>query len=101
MRRRLAGLGPAVEELRCDLVGLNSVAGGVVAGGPPPEVRLRVAARCATRPAAEQVVYESELLYFGPAGAGGATGSVVPLLGVTPAYLPRSEVRIETELLVS
>jgi len=50
---------------------------------------------------AEQVVYESELLYFGPAGAGGATGSVVPLLGVTPAYLPRSEVRIETELLVS
>jgi len=101
VRRRLAGLGPAVEELRCDLVGLNSVAGGVVAGGPPPEVRLRVAARCATRPAAEQVVYESELLYFGPAGAGGATGSVVPLLGVTPAYLPRSEVRIETELLVS
>jgi hypothetical protein len=101
VRRRLASLADEIEEVRYDLVGLSSLTEGVIAAGPPAEVRLRVAARCRSRGAAEQVVYESELLYFGPAGAGGATGSVVPALGVTPAYLPRSEVHLEAELVSS
>jgi hypothetical protein len=101
VRRRLEPLAAEVEELRCDLVGVSSLTGGVIEAGYPPEVRLRLAARCRTREAAEALTWESEYLYLGPAGAGGATASVVPALGVTPAYLPRSAVRLEVEVVVS
>lgn len=101
VRRRLEPFGAQIEELRFDLVGQNSLTGGIVKGGYPPEVRLRVAARCNSREVADTVAYEAEYLYFGPAGAGGATGSVVPAIGVTPAYLPRTAVTLETELVRS
>jgi hypothetical protein len=101
VRRRLVPLASEIDELRCDLVGVTSLTGGIIAAGYPPEVRLRIAARCRTREAAEAVAYEGEYLYFGPAGAGGATGAVVPAIGVTPAHLPRSAVRLEVEVMAS
>jgi hypothetical protein len=101
VRKRLEPLAAEIDEIRFDLVGLNSLAGGVIGGGYPPEVRLRVAARCRNRQVAEAVSYEVEYLYFGPAGAGGATGSVVPAIGVTPAFIPRASVNLQTEVLVS
>jgi len=55
----------------------------------------------ASREAARAVAHEAELLYFGPAGGGGNTWSVVPALGVTPAYVPRELVLLETEVLTA
>jgi Acyclic terpene utilisation family protein AtuA len=101
VRRRLEPLAGDIDELRCDLVGVSSLTGGVIEAGYPSEVRLRIAARCGSREAADAVAYEGEYLYFGPAGAGGATGSVVPAIGVTPAYLPRAAVRTEVEVIAS
>jgi len=101
VRRRLEPLSRDIQEIRYDLVGMTSLTGGVMNGGYPPEVRLRVAARCSSRQVADAVSYEVEYLYFGPAGAGGATGSVVPAIGVTRALIPRSSVSLETEVLVS
>jgi hypothetical protein len=42
-----------------------------------------------------------ELLYFGPAGGGGATGGIVPALGVTPAYVPRELVPLDVEVVTA
>jgi hypothetical protein len=40
-------------------------------------------------------------LYWGPAGGGGGTGGVERCIRVTDAFLPREEVRIESELIKS
>lgn len=101
VRARLAAYDDVIDDLRFDLQGLNSLFGDRVRGGHPDEVRLRAAARTSSREAADALVHEVELLYFGPAGGGGATGSVVPALGVTPAYVPRDLVTLRTEVLVS
>ncbi len=101
LRTRLAALGDAIEEPRVDLQGLNSLFGPAFSTGDPSEVRLRLAVRGVSRDAVEAAVHEVELLYFGPAGGGGATGSVVPALGVTPAYVPRELVSLSTEVITS
>ncbi|GAA3759328.1 DUF1446 domain-containing protein [Plantactinospora mayteni] len=99
VRARLDAFGSDIDDLRVDLQGVGSLFGDRLVGGEPTEVRLRLAVRTPNLEAARAAVHEVELLYFGPAGGGGATGSVVPALGVTPAYVPREQVRLETEVL--
>ena len=99
-RERLAPYAADIDELRVDLHGMTALF-GERAGDEPIEVRFRGAARCATKEAAQAVAKEVELLYFGPAGAGGATMSVVPAIGVTPAYIDRSELAIEWEVVTA
>jgi ribosomal protein L31E len=89
------------DEVRIDLQGLNSLFGERRAAGYPEEVRLRLAVRTQTEEAARDAVHEVELLYFGPAGAGGAVTAVAPSLGVTPAYVPRDLVTLKTEVVQS
>ena len=101
VRRRLERWAGDIDDLRVDLQGMTSLFGDRLAGPTPTEVRLRVAARTHTEEAARAVAHEVELLYFGPAGGGGNTWSVVPALGVTPAYVPREQVRLETEVLTA
>lgn len=101
VRTRLAPISADIDEIRFDLHGLTALFGNASIGPEPMEVRLRVAARCATREAAERVVTEVEWLYFGPAGAGGATGSIVPAIGVTPAFIPRDQVALELEVVTA
>ena len=98
VRARLERGADEVDELRIDLQGVDSLFGDRLRGGPPAEVRLRVSARTTTLEAARTVAHESELLYFGPAGGGGNVSSVVPALGVTPAYVPRDLVPVTTEV---
>lgn len=98
VRTRLEPIARDIDEIRFDLHGMTALFGDQPGIAEPSEVRLRVAARCANREAAQRVVKEVELLYFGPAGAGGATGSVVPAIGVTPAFIPRHEVDLEVEV---
>ncbi|NIE78262.1 DUF1446 domain-containing protein [Pantoea sp. Ap-967] len=89
--QRLALTGVAVEELRCELLGVDSLHGSSFGQpGEPWEVRLRVAGRCATRAMAQALGNEVETLYTnGPAGGGGATRQVREVLAVASLYLPR------------
>jgi hypothetical protein len=98
VRRRLGPLEGDIEDIRYDLVGMTSLFGDRLSSEHPAEVRLRVAARCSTKEAAAAVAYEVECLYFGPAGAGGATQSVVPAIGVTPAFVPADDVHLDWEI---
>jgi hypothetical protein len=91
VEQRLALTGVAVEELRCELMGVDSLHGSAFGQpGEPWEVRLRVAGRCPTQAAAQALANEVETLYTnGPAGGGGATRQVREVLAVASLYLPR------------
>ena len=101
VRARLEPEAAGIDEIRFDLHGATALFGRLRTPVEPQEVRLRVAARCATRELAERVVKEVELLYFGPAGAGGASGSVTRAIGVTPAFIPRDDVHVEVEVVAA
>lgn len=97
MRERLARAGLPLQELRCDLIGLDALHGEALArngAAEPYEVRLRVAARTASAAAAARIGEEVEALYTnGPAGGGGVTRLVREVLGIRSATIPRERVR--------
>ncbi len=99
VRERLALTGVACDELRCDLIGLDALHGGRLAGEREPyEVRVRVTGRARTMAEAVRVGNEVETLYTnGPAGGGGAWKSarevVAVLSTLVPADLARPAVR--------
>ncbi|MGJ5042337.1 MULTISPECIES: acyclic terpene utilization AtuA family protein [unclassified Bradyrhizobium] len=84
VRERLALTGVAVNELRCDLIGLNALHGDDRAQGTEPyEVRVRVAGRTETMAEAIRIGNEVETLYTnGPAGGGGAWKSAREVIAV-------------------
>ncbi|MDF2796344.1 MAG: transporter substrate-binding protein [Pseudomonas orientalis] len=92
-RLRLTGV--VHEDLRAELIGVDSLHGGKLGShtaGEPWEVRLRVAARCADRAEAVRVGNEVETLYTnGPYGGGGATKSVRQVVAVASLLLPREQ----------
>jgi hypothetical protein len=99
-RLRLTGVHPRA--LRCDLVGVDALHGAALAAraGEPYDVRLRVAARTATRADADRIGREVEALYTnGPYGGGGATAATREVLAIASTYLPRERVvcRIDVE----
>jgi hypothetical protein len=98
VRVRLDRFADRIDDVRFDLQGFDSLFGDRLRGGYPTEVRLRMALRTRDVDVARAAVHEMELLYFGPAGGGGAVGSVVPALGVTPAYVPRDLVTLDVEV---
>lgn len=98
-RLRLVGVAPA--EIRYDLIGLNALHGsGPSQLAPDPyEVRLRVVARTDSPLDAQRVAREVETLYTnGPAGGGGATMAVRPVLGMRSTLIPRARVRARIAL---
>jgi Acyclic terpene utilisation family protein AtuA len=101
VRSRLAQRNLDLDDLRIDLIGLNSLHG--VASpmeGEPYEVRLRVAARSSNRRHAEYVAQETQtLLINGPAGGGGDFMHVRDIVGVRSVLLPRHQVRPWVEVL--
>lgn len=80
------------EEVRYDLIGINSLHGQTLSQSSQPyEVRARVAARFATKAEAAVVGNEVEALYTnGPAGGGGAMKSVKEIVAMDSTYIPRS-----------
>src|ERR1700712_142958 len=98
---RLKAFAADIDEMHTSMHGVSALLGAGMSTGEPADVRLRVAARCYTQETANRLVAEMESLYFGPAGAAGPTGSVVKAIAVTPAYLSRSDVKVETELVRS
>ncbi|MDP3410736.1 acyclic terpene utilization AtuA family protein [Bosea sp. (in: a-proteobacteria)] len=96
VRERLARAGLPLQELRCDLIGLDALHGAGLArsGSEPYEVRLRVAARTASAAVARRIGEEVEALYTnGPAGGGGVSRQVREVLGIRSALIPRAQVR--------
>ncbi|NBC37797.1 acyclic terpene utilization AtuA family protein [Novosphingobium sp. FSY-8] len=92
IRERLALLQAPVDELRCDLIGVN--AANVTAHRPAPaEVRVRIAGRAASAQAARIIPAEVDALYLnGPAGGGGVTTSLREVVAVASVLLPQGAV---------
>ncbi|MFJ2982743.1 MULTISPECIES: acyclic terpene utilization AtuA family protein [unclassified Pseudomonas] len=91
VEKRMALTGVKLDELRIELMGVDSLHGSTYRQqGEPWEVRLRVAGRCSTLEVAQALANEVETLYTnGPAGGGGATRQVREVLAVASLYLPR------------
>jgi hypothetical protein len=95
--KRLALMGLKMQDLRAELIGMDSLH-GPRSNVEPWEVRLRVAARCEDRSEAVRVGNEVETLYTnGPSGGGGASKSVRQVVAVASLLLPRSAVNPRIE----
>ncbi|WP_455930003.1 acyclic terpene utilization AtuA family protein [Pseudomonas fluorescens] len=95
--KRLELMGVKMQELRAELIGMDSLH-GPRSSVEPWEVRLRVAARCEDRNEAVRVGNEVETLYTnGPSGGGGASKSVRQVVAVASLLLPRSAVNPRIE----
>lgn len=96
VRERLSRTGIALQDLRCDLIGLDALHGEALSGASgrePYEVRLRVAARTADAATAALIGAEIEALYTnGPAGGGGVSRQVREVLGIRSVTIPRASV---------
>ncbi|WLH83083.1 acyclic terpene utilization AtuA family protein [Pseudomonas sp. FP2338] len=95
--KRLELMGVKLQDLRAELIGMDSLH-GPRSNVEPWEVRLRVAARCEDRSEAVRVGNEVETLYTnGPSGGGGASKSVRQVVAVASLLLPRSAVNPRIE----
>jgi hypothetical protein len=102
VRNRIAPLMDDIDDLRIEMHGLNAMYRDQFSAGYPAEVRLRIAVRARDRGVVQEVVDESEHLWSnGPAGCGGALTRVDKAIGLSPAFVPRSEVVITGEVLES
>lgn len=102
VRRRLELRGYKYDDLRVELIGLETLHGPEGEKGKRPEpyeVRLRVAGRTRDRRAAEVVGQEVEtLLTNGPAGGAADFKTVREILRVQSVLIPRSEVRARVKV---
>lgn len=95
--KRLELMGVKMQDLRAELIGMDSLH-GPRSSVEPWEVRLRVAARCEDRLEAVRVGNEVETLYTnGPSGGGGASKSVRQVVAVASLLLPRAAVNPRIE----
>ena len=99
-RARLAGeivaerLGDRFDQLRADIIGVDSVHLGPGHREAQREARLRVAGRATDRATAALVGEEVEALYTnGPFGGGGARKSITEMVGIVSVLLDRELVR--------
>ena len=92
VRERLKLTGVAANELRFDLIGVDSLHGAQVSAraNEPYEVRVRVTGRTDNLREAVRIGNEVETLYTnGPAGGGGAFKSARDVVAVASVLLPR------------
>ncbi|MGA7072686.1 acyclic terpene utilization AtuA family protein [Bradyrhizobium sp.] len=92
VRERLKLTGLAANELRFDLIGVDSLHGAQVSAhaNEPYEVRVRVTGRTDNLREAVRIGNEVETLYTnGPAGGGGAFKSARDVVAVASVLLPR------------
>lgn len=91
VKKRLEIVRARPQEVRFDLIGVNSLHGPILSGaGEPYEVRARVAGRFADKAQAALIGNEVEALYTnGPAGGGGAMKSVKEIVAMDATYIRR------------
>ncbi|EGO65828.1 acyclic terpene utilization AtuA family protein [Acetonema longum] len=92
---RLKLMGVQYQEIRFDLIGLNSLHGAALSSGHEPyEVRARVAGRTQNMKEAVRIGNEVETLYTnGPAGGAGAWKSAREVVAIVSALIPRNLVK--------
>jgi hypothetical protein len=91
--RRLELTGVAFDEIRYDLIGIDSILGATLSpsGSRPSEVRARVAARTRTLHDALRIGNEVEALYTnGPAAGGGVARSAREIVAMHSTLVPRN-----------
>jgi len=101
VEERLKRLAGEIIELRLDLIGVNAIASIARPLAEQTEVRARIAARTRTPQAAAWIGREVEALYTnGPAGGGGVTQSVRPVVAAASTSIARERVtpRIHWEI---
>lgn len=93
VRERLKIVGAQIDELRCDLIGVDAVdRTGIDAS--PREVRMRIAGRAACADEAARIGAEVEALYTnGPAGGGGVTRGVRAVVAVASTLISAASIR--------
>lgn len=93
VQKRLQAYKSEYEDIRYDLIGVNSLYGGKISGGTPYELRLRVAAATNKQEAARRIGNEVEALYTnGPSGGGGAIKSVQEIVAVQSVLIDEQQV---------
>jgi hypothetical protein len=98
VKERLRRRGLTYEEMRIDLIGVNSLHANEPDACPEPyEIRLRIAARTPDKRAAEAVGAEVRSLHMqGPSGAGGGVNfGARQILAVKSVLIPREWVKPE------
>ena len=99
VRERLKQRGLHYDELRVELIGIDSLHGSADNRPEPYEVRLRVVGRTPNRRAAEEIGWEVETLYTnGPSGGAGDLRQVREVLAVQSVLLPRELVKTRVEM---
>ncbi|MEZ3468123.1 MAG: DUF1446 domain-containing protein [Schaedlerella sp.] len=103
---RFQQMGLAIEELRIDYIGYNSLYLSAISDqltqSEPAEVRLHVSARTQDAQTACAVADEVETLYTnGPAGGGGARKYVEEVFSVCSIFIPREDVHAEVTYMVT
>jgi hypothetical protein len=95
VKERLKLTGVKLTELRCDLIGIDSIFGPKLSeNSQPREVRVRVAGRTDSMKEAVRVGNEVETLYTnGPAGGGGAWKSARQVVAMGSALIARDLVK--------
>jgi len=95
VKERLKLTGVKVTELRCDLIGMDSIFGPKLSlDGQPREVRIRVAGRTESMKEAVRIGNEVETLYTnGPACGGGAWKSARQVVAMDSTLIARNLVK--------
>jgi len=96
--KRLELRGVETQELRMDIIGVDSLYRNAASplASQPSEVRLYVAGRTRTQAEAAKIGNEVETLYTnGPAGGGGATARVSEIISVASILIPRNEAKAQ------
>lgn len=95
VEERLKLMGVQFQELRCDLIGVNSLHSPKLSTGHEPyEVRARVTGRTRNMKEAVRIGNEVETLYTnGPAGGAGAWKVAREVVAMVSALIPRSLVK--------
>lgn len=95
VEERLKLMGVQFQELRCDLIGVNSLHSPKLSAGLEPyEVRARVTGRTQNMKEAVRIGNEVETLYTnGPAGGAGAWKVAREVVAMVSALIPRSLVK--------
>ncbi len=101
LEARLQRLGFGAVEHRAEMIGVNAMHGPHRGTDRDPyEVRVRLAARCATQAQAERVGQEVEALYLnGPGGGGGVTLSVREVIAAASVLVPREAAKASVGLM--
>lgn len=96
VRRRLQTYRESIEEIRFDIIGVNSICDG---DGEPRECRLRVAAKCKDMATAKLIGEETESLYTnGPAAGGGARKYAKEIIAVASILIPKEDIHTKVIL---